>query len=166
VTPHAFAVYCQSHPIGFALALFILSIPFSVYGSEIKAFVRLPPQRISQWVLKARAAATENYIGHIVHARSDFRYAVRLLVLNILVILLVLLLVGFATMLVAFNLFDPSLSERYLVRFMIWIGVFGCYIAPYFALRSLTVLDATVDNGKRLERLQEHLRELRTKIEL
>jgi hypothetical protein len=161
VTPHAIAVYCQSHPIGFALALFILSIPFSVYSSEIKAFIRLPPQRRSQWVLKARIAATEKKISQIIRSRDDFRYAIRLIVFHTLQVLLIMLFLMLAILAVVFNIFDPSQSGRYFVKGLVWCSVFGCYYAPYVVNKIIIVMNAMVDNGKSLKRLEEHFANLR-----
>jgi hypothetical protein len=65
VTALSIAEYCQHHPVGFVLTLLVLSVRISVYGAEIKAFIRIPPQRISQWSLKARCAATEKRLGKL-----------------------------------------------------------------------------------------------------
>jgi hypothetical protein len=60
VTPHSIAEYCLRHPIGFPLSLFLLSIPVSIYASEIKAFLKIPPQGIGVWLLKARLSSSES----------------------------------------------------------------------------------------------------------
>ena len=75
MTPHSFAEFCLRHPIGFPLALLVFSLPFSIYADEIKAFLRIPPQRIGVWILKARLSSSEFKLRQLVRMRKDIRYA-------------------------------------------------------------------------------------------
>ncbi len=67
--------WIAGHSISFALILaFGIGAPSSIYASEIKQFLRLPPQRLNVWILRARLSATELKIVRIKRAQKDLRY--------------------------------------------------------------------------------------------
>lgn len=54
--------------------LFIAAIPFSLYAAEIKQFLKIPPQRLNVWILKARLSSAENRLREFEKLRSEVRY--------------------------------------------------------------------------------------------
>jgi hypothetical protein len=63
-----------SHPITLAVSLFIAAIPFSLYSTEIKQFLKTPPQRLSVWILKARLSSAEYRLSELQLMHEDIRY--------------------------------------------------------------------------------------------
>jgi hypothetical protein len=98
--------WITGHPVAFPLALFVLAIPFSIYGGEIKAFLRLPPQKLGAWILKARIAGNEARLVRLNRLRTEPSYAIYILLTpSIMVVML------FTTILLQIYAVSTFLSE-------------------------------------------------------
>jgi hypothetical protein len=67
---HAIGQYCANHPLAFSIYLFILAIPFNLYAGEIRAFIKVPPQKISTWIAAARLVSARRRLAQIEAAKD------------------------------------------------------------------------------------------------
>jgi hypothetical protein len=93
-TMHPFTTmhdWFADHPVTLAtVAAVIVGAPLSVYDTEIKAFLRLPPQKIGVWILKARVAGNEARLVRLRRIADEPSYAIYILLIPaIMVVMLV-----------------------------------------------------------------------------
>jgi hypothetical protein len=161
VTPHSIAEFCLRHPIGFPLVLFILGIPFSIYASEIKAFLKVPPQRIGVWLLKARLSSSESKLRQLVRMRDNIRFALARMWGSCIFLGSVILSVGFACFMRLYR--PPTLPGVFERVGFVSILAFIVYYTLYRMLADIRLVASSLKEGQK--ELESHIENLKKRLQ-
>ena len=156
-----------THPITFAVMLFFAAIPFSLYATEIKQFLKIPPQRLSVWVLKARLSSAEDRLRASQRLRKDTRYfvfvAIRVVSLDLALVLCTVLVIGLPL--------TESLPKRqtpiWLIRIAVDVFVCGSVLCLLKSAAYTNLLRGALFNSAehKLNALKEKIERLRGRLE-
>ena len=147
------------HPIAFALILFAIGLPVSVYAAEVKAFLRLPPQKLGRWILKSRIIANEAKLNRWKRITAEPQYALYLLMapagmFGMLILLFLLEIYGMLT--IPGNIVFAKHSEPAL--FSLTLAVLFVVIYTFLDFRALFQYENSLEAlVKKIARLKAKL---------
>jgi hypothetical protein len=165
VTSHSIAEYCQQHQIGFTLALFILGIPFSIYAPEIKAFLRIPPQRIGVWILKARLSNSEHRLWQLVRMQENVRFAVYLMYSSCTVLGMAILCATFYCAVTLYQILQVERSAHWKYAMCFYLLVPIVYYAIYRTTTSVKLAWGAARGRQAIEELESHIENLSKRLQ-
>ncbi|HTV04516.1 MAG TPA: hypothetical protein VME86_04045 [Acidobacteriaceae bacterium] len=167
---HAWLV---THPIaltligGLVVGLFLS--PISIWSTEIKSFISIPPQRLNVWALKARLAGSELKSYHLKRRHQNLRYFLLFYLRHLLQLFYSLstsiwCVGAFVLMSSTGRHMNAGLDKR-----MSLFALFGMAMALYWgaisALRIINAMHADLTFAKQSDKLVLRIARLRRKIE-
>jgi len=147
------------------LALFILSIPFSVYASEIKAFLKIPPQRIGVWILKARLSSSESRLMELDRIRKDVNYAHFRMYLSYVVLGLIILISAFYCALTLFEIGQQENLRQWGKTSNFYLLVPLVYFALYRMAVDMRLMRNAYKDEFAIEKLESHIETLSKRLQ-
>ncbi|HUZ94557.1 MAG TPA: hypothetical protein VMU57_06550 [Edaphobacter sp.] len=143
----------------------VLAIPSGIYGAEIKAFFKVPPQRLGNWFLKARLGASEMKLIRIKRMRIEPSYLILFLFWPTIALVSLILIVVLAIYLfltdprawVSGNVHLHPLNVTFLIEFVNY---------PVMVVLSYTVfqLQAAFQDDQSTKKLEVKIESLRRRI--
>lgn len=156
-----------SHPITFAVFLFVAAIPFSIYSTEIKQFLKIPPQRLNVWILKARLSSAEDRLWVSNKLRNDMRFfvyvALRTSGLDLAAMLCTALTIGLPMTEIIPKQQTPIWFIRIAVYFFLCADV-ACFLKAAVYMKLLREASSVYAKQK-LDALNEKIENLRRRLE-